>query len=74
VKLLLKNGAQPDFEDEGGCKPLSRAIETGNAAVVELLLAQGAKVDYRYRIVSKFNRFTLDRQLTLSSFTIAGSK
>jgi hypothetical protein len=38
---------------------LSRAIEGGNAAVVELLLAQGAKVDYRYRLVSKFNRSTL---------------
>ena len=55
VKLLLKNGAQPDFEDENRCTPLSRAIETGNAAVIELLLAQGAEVDYQYKIVSKFN-------------------
>jgi ankyrin repeat protein len=55
VELLLKNMAQPDFEDGDRCTPLSRAIETGNTAVVELLLAQGANVDYRYKIVSKFN-------------------
>ena len=59
VELLLKNRAQPDFEDEKSCTPLSRAIEGGNTAVVELLLAQGVKVDYRYRLVSKFNRSTL---------------
>jgi len=50
VELLLKYGAQPDFEDEGERTPLSRAIETGNTAVIELLLAQGAKVDYQYNI------------------------
>jgi ankyrin repeat protein len=57
VELLLENGAQPDFEDEDEhrCTPLSRAIETGNAAVIELLLAHGAKVDYQYETVSKFN-------------------
>ena len=60
VKLLLKNGAQPDFEDENGCTPFSRAIETGNAAIVELLLPR-AKVDYQYRTVSKSNLFKLDR-------------
>jgi ankyrin repeat protein len=74
VELFLKNGAQLDFEDEGRCTPLSRAIERGNAAVVELLLAQGARMDYKYQIVSKFNSFTLDQQLTLSSFTIAVGK
>jgi ankyrin repeat protein len=55
VGLLLKNGAQPDFEDENRCTPLSWAIETGNSAVIELLLAQGAKIDYQYKIVSRFN-------------------
>jgi ankyrin repeat protein len=55
VELLLKNGAQPGLEDWNNCRPLSRAIETGNAAVVELLLAQGAKVDYQYKFVCKFN-------------------
>ena len=57
--MLLKNKAQPDFEDENSCKPLSRAIEGGNVAVVDLLLAQGAKVDYQYKLVSKFKQFTL---------------
>jgi ankyrin repeat protein len=37
VKLLLENGARPDFEDESGQTPLSRAKHAGNAAVVELL-------------------------------------
>jgi ankyrin repeat protein len=55
VELLLKNGAQPDFEDENGCRPLSRAIEREHAVVVQLLLAQGAKVNYRYELVSKSN-------------------
>ena len=54
MELLLKNGAQPDFEDEDRCTPLSRAMEIGDAAVIELLLAQGAKADYQYKIVSKF--------------------
>ena len=52
--LLLENGAQPDFEDEKGCIPLSRAIDSGNAAVVKLLL-KGVKVDHQYQIVSKFD-------------------
>jgi ankyrin repeat protein len=58
VELLLKNGAQPDFEDENGCTPLSRAIKSGNAGVIKLLLAQGAKVNYSYTIVSKSDRST----------------
>jgi ankyrin repeat protein len=37
VKLLLENGACPDFEDEPGKTPLSRAENAGKAAVVELL-------------------------------------
>ena len=74
VELLLKNGAQPDFEDENNCTPLSRGIEGGNASVVELLLAQGVKVDYRYRSVSKLKRSTRVDWLTLSSFTIAACK
>jgi ankyrin repeat protein len=69
VELLLKNGAQPDFEDENRCTPLSRAIEGGNDSVVELLLAQGVKVDFPYKFVSKF-----DRSPRLTADTIAGCK
>ena len=63
MELLLENGAQPDFEDENRCTPLSRAIEGGvvgieggNVGVVELLLTQGAKINYLYKLVSKFDR------------------
>ena len=60
VELLLKNGAQPDFEDEKGCMPLSRAIEGDDAVVVQLLLAKGVKVNYRYELVSKTNHIRID--------------
>ncbi|KAN0087259.1 hypothetical protein V8E54_000947 [Elaphomyces granulatus] len=53
VELLLKNGAQPDFEDEKGWTPLSRAIEGDereHVVVVQLLLAEGVKVNYRYEL------------------------
>jgi ankyrin repeat protein len=54
VKLLLENGAGPNFKDEGGQTPLSRAVERGREAVVQLLLAnQEVKKDYKYNIVSK---------------------
>ena len=52
VNLLLENGAGPDFEDEHGQTPLSRAIEGGNIAVIQLLLAKEVKMDYKYNIVS----------------------
>ena len=60
VELLLKNGAQPDFEDEKGWTPLSRAIEGEHAVVVQLLLAQGVKVNYQYGVVSKSNHTGID--------------
>jgi ankyrin repeat protein len=37
VKLLLEKGARPDFEDELGQTPLSRASFGGHQAIVELL-------------------------------------
>jgi ankyrin repeat protein len=65
VELLLKNGAQPDFEDEKGCTPLLRAIngygeEHMVVGVVQLLLAQRAKVNYRCELVSKSNHIRID--------------
>ena len=56
VELLLKNGAQPDFEDKNGQTPLSRAVEGRSVAIVQLLLDQGVKTDYNYTIVSESNR------------------
>ena len=55
VELLLKNKAQPDLEDVNRCRALSRAIEGGHVVVVQLLLAQGVKVNYQYEVVSKSN-------------------
>jgi len=50
VKLVLENGALPDSSDVTGQTPLSRAIERGHVAVVQLLLAKDVKMDYRYNI------------------------
>ena len=57
VKLLLENGAQPDFGDEGGQTPLSRAVEGGSIAVVQLLLAKEVKMDFKYNHVSEWNLY-----------------
>jgi ankyrin repeat protein len=54
VKLLLENGAQPNFEDMDSQTPLSRAVEGGSVAVVQLLLAnKEVKKDYKYFTVSE---------------------
>ena len=53
MKLLLEKGAQPDFGDENGQVPLSQAVEKGSVAVVQLLLAKEAKMDFKYEIVSE---------------------
>jgi len=37
VQLLLQHGARPDFKDEHGQTPLSRATRAGNVAVIALL-------------------------------------
>ena len=37
VKLLLEKGARPNFEDEPGRTPLSRASDGSHAAVIERL-------------------------------------
>jgi ankyrin repeat protein len=53
VKLLLENGAQPDFGDEKGQTPLSRAVGKRSVAVIQLLLAKDVKMDFKYNIVSE---------------------
>jgi ankyrin repeat protein len=50
VKLLLENGAQPDFD---GQTPLSQAVERGNVAVAQLLIAKESKINFEYYIVSE---------------------
>jgi ankyrin repeat protein len=60
VELLLKNGAQLDLEDDNRYTALSRAIEGRHAVVVQLLLAQGVKVNYRYGYVSQSNHTRID--------------
>jgi ankyrin repeat protein len=55
VELLLQNGACPDFEDEGGQTPLARAVEVGSVPALQLLLDRGAKIDYKYALVSECN-------------------
>ena len=57
MELLLENGAQPDLGDKDGQTPLSRAVEGQNPAIVQLLLIQGAKMDYTYIIVSGSHYF-----------------
>jgi ankyrin repeat protein len=55
VQLLLQNGACPDFEDEHSQTPLARGVEEGGVAVLQLLLAREAKIDYKYTVVSESN-------------------
>jgi ankyrin repeat protein len=57
VKLLLENGAQPDFEDESGQTPLSRAVNGGSVAVAQLLLAQQVELYYKDYIVSEHHPY-----------------
>ena len=51
MKLLLENGAQPDFEDEDSQTPLSRAVEKGSVAVVQLLLSKEVEINFKYNNV-----------------------
>ena len=78
VKLLLENGAQPDFGDINGQTPLSRAIWKGSVAVVQLLLAKEVKIDFKYNVVRErhphLNESLLDRWLILLFLTVVGCK
>ena len=60
VNALLENGAQPDFEDENHHTPLSRAVEGGSVATIQLLLAKEVKMDYKYCIVSEPHPYLSD--------------
>jgi ankyrin repeat protein len=60
VKLLLETGkVNPDSKDDNGWTPLSCAVEGGSVGVVQLLLTEGVKTDYKYKIVSTFNHLSM---------------
>jgi ankyrin repeat protein len=52
VELLVDCNADLNFECERGYTPFFRAIEGGSTAVVQIFLAKGVKIDYRYKVVS----------------------
>jgi hypothetical protein len=49
VLVLLRNGADPDQGDAGGCTALHQAAETGELKIARLLLQRGASPDLRAR-------------------------
>jgi ankyrin repeat protein len=58
IKLLLETGKiDLELKDEDGRTPLSFAVEGGSVAVVQLLLVEGVKTDYKYKIVSRFKPY-----------------
>ena len=59
MKLLLENGVQPDFEDGEGQALLSRAVDEGSVAVLQLLLSKEMKMDFRYNTVSERHHIPL---------------
>ncbi|KAN0072055.1 hypothetical protein V8E54_009784 [Elaphomyces granulatus] len=50
VELLLDYNVDLNSKCEQGWTPFSRAIEGGSAAIVQILLAKGAKIDNRYKL------------------------
>ena len=52
VELLLDYNVDLYSKCKRGWTPFSRAIEGGNATVIKIIiLAKGAKIDYRYKLV-----------------------
>jgi uncharacterized protein len=47
VKLLLKNGAQPNVRERGGLTPLHTAAAKGDAESIQLLILAGADLHLR---------------------------
>ena len=45
LKLLIKFGADPNFQDASGRTPIVLAVEKGSLAAIDLLIAHGARVD-----------------------------
>jgi hypothetical protein len=63
AELLLDYNVDLNSECTRRWTPFSRAIEGGSAAVVQVLLAKGAKIDNRYKLVrdpTTVNRCILD--------------
>jgi ankyrin repeat protein len=55
-KLLFEIGkVNPGLADVNGRTPLSQTVEGRSIAVVQLLLARGVEIDYKYCIVSESN-------------------
>ncbi|KAN0087129.1 hypothetical protein V8E54_000817 [Elaphomyces granulatus] len=51
VKLLLETGKiNLELKDRRGRTPLSCAVAGGSVAIVQLLLAEGVKTDYKYNV------------------------
>lgn len=45
LSLLLKYGADPHRQDDGGCTPLFLAVRGGHSSCAQTLLEHGAKVE-----------------------------
>ena len=60
VNLFLKYDVDLNVKCNNGWTPLSLAIEGGSAAVIQVLLAQGVKINYRYQHVSISNHICID--------------
>jgi len=42
VEILVKNGAQPDIQDNWGNTPLMKSIWEGHTTITSILLEEGA--------------------------------
>ena len=70
MNLLLENGAQPDFGDEDGQTPLSRAVGNRSVAVVQLLPAKEVIMDFNCNFVSECHPYPSESLLDLMPDTV----